>query len=101
MNGENASAANAGPPKPGKATRLMAKKRFNYIVTVSFQMQFSFPESEVEQSDEGAEGDMSPTDEALEALEEELAEFLGQNYGGICNMEAWADFDELLSTYEE
>ena len=34
----------------------MAKKLFTYKVACSFEMQFTFNDSEVEQSDEGNEG---------------------------------------------
>ena len=54
----------------------MSKKHFTYNVACSFNMQFTFPESDVEQSDEGGEGNMSPTDSALEALEKEIEECL-------------------------
>lgn len=79
----------------------MTKKRFTYNVSVSFQMQFTFSESEVEQSDEGDEGDMSPTDAALEALGKEIAERLGEHFGAVEKVEAWADFDELLGVEED
>lgn len=79
----------------------MTKKHFTYNVSVSFQMQFTFSESEVEQSDEGDEGDMSPTDAALEALGKEIAERLGEHFGGVEKVEAWADFDELLGVVED
>ncbi|MEZ6081259.1 MAG: hypothetical protein R3C56_37990 [Pirellulaceae bacterium] len=79
----------------------MAKKLFTYNVSVSFAMQFTFAESEVEQSDEGDEGDMSPTQAALAALGKELEECISQQFGEISNIEAWADFDELLGVMEE
>ena len=79
----------------------MTKKHFTYNVSVSFQMQFTFSESEVEQSDEGGKGDMSPTDAALEALGKEIAEHLGEHFGGVEKVEAWADFDELLGVEED
>lgn len=71
-------------------------KHFTYKVSVSFDMQFTFGESEVEQSDEGDEGDMSPMDKALEALGNEIKECLSQQFCPIENMEAWTDFDHLL-----
>lgn len=79
----------------------MEKKNFTYNVSVSFQMQFTFPESEVEQSDEGDQGDLSPMDAALEALGKEVAECLGEQFGGVDKVEAWADFDDLLGVDEE
>lgn len=79
----------------------MAKKQFTYMVSVSFEMRFSFPESDVEQSDEGAEGEMDPTDKALVALEQEIAERLGEHFQGVKNVEAWTDCDDLLGIDEE
>ena len=79
----------------------MARKHFTYNVSVSFKMQFTFSESEVEQSDEGNEGDMSPTDAALEALDKEIAECLGEHFAGVKKVDAWADFDELLGVSED
>ena len=79
----------------------MAKRHFTYLVTCSFNMQFTFTDSEVEQSDEGAEGDMSPTDAALEALAQEVANRLGEHFGGVEKIEACADFDDLLGTEED
>ena len=79
----------------------MATKHFTYNVSVSFQMQFTFSESEVEQSDEGDKGDMSPTDAALEELGKDISERLGEHFGGVDKVEAWADFDELLGVEED
>ena len=79
----------------------MPKKHFTYKVACSFNMQFTFPESDVEQSDEGGEGDMSPTDSALEALGKEIEECLCERFGGVAKVETWADFDELLGVDED
>jgi hypothetical protein len=79
----------------------MAKRHFTYMVACSFKMQFTFNESEVEQSDEGAEGDMSPTDAALAALCHEIEECLGEHFGGVDKMEACADFDDLLGVEDD
>jgi hypothetical protein len=76
----------------------MAKKHFTYNVSISFQMQYTFTESEVEQSDEGDEGDLSPSEEALEALEQEIARHLADRFGEVREIEAWADFDDLLGS---
>jgi len=79
----------------------MAKKHFTYIVACSFKMQFTFTDSEVEQSDEGDGGDMSPTDAAMEALCKEIEECLGRHFGDVEKVEAWADFDDLLGVDED
>lgn len=80
--------------------RKPVKKLFTYNLTCSFEMQFTFTASEVEQSDEGGEGDFSPTDEALESLEKELQEYIGQNYP-VQKLEISGDFDDLLGTSNE
>jgi hypothetical protein len=79
----------------------MSNKHFTYKVACSFNMQFTFPESDVEQSDEGDEGDMSPTDSALEALGKEIEECVCERFGGVANVEVSADFDELLGVDED
>lgn len=79
----------------------MAKRHFTYMVACSFQMQFTFTDSEVEQSDEGAEGDMSPSEAALASLGQEIEECLGEQFGRVEKMEAWADFDDLLGVMED
>lgn len=82
----------------------MAKKHFTYMVACSFKMQFTFTDSEVEQSDEGDEGDegdMSPSDAALEALCQEIEECLVAHLGGVEKIEACADFDDLLGVEED
>ena len=78
----------------------MPKKSFTYTVAVSFEMQFTFSESEVKQSNEGGEGDMSAIDKTLESLGREIKECLSQQFAPIENMEAWADFDDLLGVEE-
>lgn len=79
----------------------MSKKHFTYNVACSFNMQFTFPESDVEQSDEGDEGNMSPTDLALESLGKEIEECLGEQFGGVTNVEVCADFDDLLGVDDD
>ncbi|MCR9294086.1 MAG: hypothetical protein NXI32_15290 [bacterium] len=79
----------------------MTKKVYHYNVLVSFKMQLSFSESEVEQSEEGDRGDMSPKQAALEAYGREVEECLTQQFGGIGELEVWADFDDLLGVVEE
>jgi len=78
----------------------MPKKHFTYKIAVSFDMQFTFSESEVEQSDEGDEGDMSPTDKALEALGKEIEECLAEQFVGLDNIDVWTDFGHLLGVDE-
>jgi hypothetical protein len=70
------------------------------MVVVSFEMQFTFPESEVEQSDEAHDGDMSPTDTALESLEKEFHECLSQIYY-VQTIELCSDSKDLMGVPEE
>lgn len=79
----------------------MSKRLFNYTVSVSFEIQCSFDESEVEQSEEGGEGDLSPTEAALAALAESVGEHLATRFGGVDKLEAWVDFDDLLGVVED
>ena len=78
----------------------MAKKLFTYNVSVSFQMPFTFSESEVEPSEEGDDGDMTPTDATLDSLAKEVEECLSENFV-IDKVEACADFDDLLGVEED
>jgi hypothetical protein len=71
------------------------KKHYTYNLTVSFRMQYTFPEEEVEPSEEGDTEDRDPSQCALNRLEDELREYLRQNYVAD-NVEAWGDFDDLL-----
>lgn len=72
---------------------------FTYNVSVSFDMQYTFEESEIQPSEEGAEGDYDPSDEAIANLEKELTEYLRQAYSAD-NMDVFADFDSLLGVVE-
>lgn len=76
------------------------KKTYTYLVSCSFELQYTFTESEVEQDPEGDEGDVCPTDDALATLERDLLDTLGDNYA-IESLEACADSDALLGVDEE
>jgi hypothetical protein len=71
------------------------KRIYTYNVICSFNLQYSFTESEVEQDPGGDEGDFNPTDKAIRTLEKDLQETLGHNYA-ITKFEAYAESDELL-----
>jgi hypothetical protein len=79
----------------------MPSKHFTYRIACSFEMQFTFDESEVEQSDEGGAGDLSPTDRVLEELGQEIQECLSAQFGGVDKIEVSADFDDMLGTTED
>lgn len=83
-----------------KNTQIMSQtdkpgKKYTYLVKCSFDLQFTFDESDLEQDSDGDVGDFSPKDEAIRALEDELREVLGNNYA-IDSFEAYTDFEKLL-----
>jgi rRNA maturation endonuclease Nob1 len=73
------------------------KRYYTFRVSVAFDMQFTFTESEVQAAEEGGKEDLDPTDEALAKLAEELKETLSQDYW-VQNVEVFADFESLLGT---
>lgn len=82
------------PPKPP------GKRSFTYRVRCSFETQHTFTEAEVEQDSESGEGDFSPTEDALKALEQEFTELLGYDHA-VIGFNAFADFDDLLGATDE
>ena len=76
------------------------EKHYTFNVSFSFDMQYTFTDNEIQAAEEGREGDVEPTGEALAALEKEITECLSQNYA-IGKIEADADFDSLLGIVEE
>jgi len=76
------------------------EKHYTYMVTVTFDMQFTFAEDEVEPTDGGDTGDFDPTEDALRALEKELEECIG-NCCSVSKIEAYADCDSLLGVDED
>jgi hypothetical protein len=86
-------------PKSRKQRVQPKSKRYGYKVLYSFNIQFSFAESDVEQDSEGNKGDFSPTGAAIRALEKELSNVLGQNYA-VSDFEAYTDSDDLLGISE-
>ncbi len=79
------------------ATKLRKHKtkHYTYLLNCSFDMQFTFTESEVEQDSEGGKGDFVPTDGVLKLLAKELENYLANNYV-VQRMEVEADSDFLL-----
>lgn len=85
--------------KSAAAASITSGKYFTYNVSVSFEMQFTFHESEVQPAEEGLERDRDPTEKALANLERELTEYIGSDYA-ISGLSAFADFDSLLGKSE-
>ena len=71
------------------------EKFYTFSVLISFHMQHTFTAKEVQPAEEGGEADVDPTDAALAELEDEIQEYLFQQYP-VEAVEAWADFDGLL-----
>lgn len=74
---------------------MSARKLYTFNVSVSFQTQITFTDSEIQSAEEGGEGDVDPSDAAIACLEEEIKEYLSKKYC-VDKVEAWADFDDLL-----
>lgn len=81
-------------------TKKKTARHYTFSVLCSFHMQFTFTEKEVQPDPDGGKKDFEPTDKALRALEEELAECLGQNYV-VTDVEVDADSDSLLGVWPE
>lgn len=81
-----------------KSKIAKSEKSFTFLVTVSFDMQHTFSQHEVQQAEEGRQNDFEPKDEVIAELEHELKEFLSKQYP-IDNIEAFVDFDSLLGVH--
>ena len=79
-----------------------SEKYYTYRVSVSFNLQYTFKENEVQsaEGEGGDENDFEPTDEALIELEKEIEEYLLENYP-VDTVEAWAEVDDLLGVNEK
>lgn len=75
-------------------------KIYTYDVTCSFDLEYSFTESEIIQDPEGGEGDFIPTDEAINDLENRLKEVIGNDFY-ISNLQADVESEQLLGIAEE
>ena len=78
----------------------MSSKNYTFHVYCSFKIQYTFTEDEVDRDPGGDETDFEPTDEALQALEHELQEFLGENYV-IDDVDASADSNSFIAAEED
>jgi hypothetical protein len=76
------------------------KRLYTFNVSVNFNVQFTFTEKEIEQSEEGWENDVDPTEKALANLEQEITECLSKEYY-VSEVEAFADFESLLGISED
>jgi hypothetical protein len=76
-----------------------SKKLYTFNVSFSFEMQFTFPSSDVQPAEEGGKNDFDPTDKAITALEKEVENYLAQVYP-VTNVQAFADFDSLIGVMD-
>ena len=76
------------------------KKYYTYMISCSFKMQYTFTEKEVEQAEEGGEGDLDPIEDALMDLEKTIKDRLEPHWA-VSDVEAWTDFDELLGVIDD
>lgn len=83
-----------------RATEKKVAKHYTFNVFFSFDMQFTFTDSEIQRAEEGEQGDINPANEALTELVNEVKEYLQRQYT-IGKIEASADFDSLLGVTEE
>jgi hypothetical protein len=79
---------------------MVAEKYYTYMILCSFKIQYTFTEKEVEQAEEGGEGDLDPTEDALMDLERTIKDCLDPDWA-VSDVEAWTDFDELLGVIED
>lgn len=68
---------------------------YTYHVHCSFRLQFTFSQDEVVAAEEGKEGDLDPTQAALDGLASDLQECLTENFA-VTDVQVHADFDDLL-----
>ena len=73
----------------------MNQRSYTFSVQCSFAIQHTFIDSEIEQDPEGKEGDVHPTNAALQALALDLATNLQGCYP-VREVHAEASSDELL-----
>ncbi|MBI1918905.1 MAG: hypothetical protein HYS12_29805 [Planctomycetes bacterium] len=78
----------------------MTAKNYTFYVYCTFRMQYIFNEDEVQRDPGGDETDFEPKDEALEALERELAEYLSETYP-VTDVDASADSNSFIGVDEE
>lgn len=83
-----------------KPTAEIQEKLYTFNVSISFEMSFTFNESQLQPAEEGGENDLDPTDDALVELQNELHEYLAKSYP-VENVLAFADFDSLIGISEE
>jgi hypothetical protein len=75
-------------------------KRNSYSITCTVTLQYTFEESEIRSDADSLARNAVPTDDALENLESELAEYLGINYS-IDSLDIDADSLLLLGINDD
>lgn len=82
-----------------KSASSKTEKLYTFLVSVSFEMQFTFNEKEIVHAEDGDENSVDPSERALSKLEREVAKYLSQQYP-VEKVEAFAEFDNLLGILE-
>jgi hypothetical protein len=78
----------------------MHTKKYTFQIYCTFKMQYTFTGDEVQQDPDGDATDLEPKDEALNALQRELEEYLAENYP-VSQVDASADSSAFLGMDEE
>lgn len=81
-------------PKPPKSHKASGRL-YTFTVMCSFNIEYTFNESEVEQDPGGDVGEFQPTDKALRNLEKDLNKVIGQHYP-VTQLSADAESDQFL-----
>lgn len=75
-------------------------KSYVFHVYCTFKMQYTFNEDEVHRDPGGDKTDFEPNDEALEALDRELEEYLSENYV-VSDVDSSADSQSFIALEED
>ena len=75
-----------------------AKKLLTFDVGCTFNLTFTFNQSEIEPDPDGSDGDFEPTEKAMRLLEKELSEYIGFNYV-INNFEAFTESENIREAW--
>jgi len=78
----------------------LGKRYYTYSVLCSFNLQYTFTESQVESDLGSGAADLIPTDKALRNLAKELTKLLGSNYA-ISDLDVNAESDDLMGVAED
>jgi hypothetical protein len=69
------------------------KAKHKFLVSCEMTIPYTFPARDVQQQPDGNEGDMEPTDDALEAMAVKLVNHLRKEFKGIDRVRLVTDSD--------